>query len=92
MRKPKSEQHRANLSIDKKGKPTWNIGIPRTSEEKERISNSKAKKWKILFSDGHEEIVSNMNKYCRENDISQPSLHKTSTNSSWYKGLKAVRL
>lgn len=38
---------RANISAAKKGKPTWNKGIPRTEEEKAKMKQGHAKREKV---------------------------------------------
>lgn len=41
--KPKSEEHKAKIALANAGKPTWNKGVPRTEETKQKIRETKLK-------------------------------------------------
>jgi len=45
-------------------------GISRSQTTKDRISESKSKKWLLIKPDGTKEIITNMHQYCAKNNLS----------------------
>lgn len=80
---PKSEEHKKKIS-------DAHIGITHTEESKKKIALGASKKWIITFPDGHEEIITNMNRFCKENGLSQGNLYKVVVGTkNQHKGYKA---
>lgn len=47
-----------------------NKGKSNTIEHNEKISKAFSKKWKLTYSDGHVEIITNLKKFCEKNQYS----------------------
>lgn len=60
------------LSMILRGRPSPNKGTPRTEEQKNKIS----KKWLVTKPDGTEELVINLNEYCKKNGIIANNMRK----------------
>ena len=54
-------------------------GINHSSEHKEAIAAGHRKEWIITFPDGHKEIVLDLQRFCKYNNISVGNLHGTVT-------------
>jgi hypothetical protein len=54
------------------------------------IEYSKSKSYKILFPDGHEEIIFNLNKFCKESQLNQGSMNRTFKKGYFHKGYKIL--
>jgi hypothetical protein len=55
------------------------------------IEYSQSKNYKILFPDGHEEIIFNLCKFCRENNLQQRNMINTLQNNYFHKGFKILK-
>jgi hypothetical protein len=53
---------------------------------------SNAKKYKLLFPDGHKEIIFNLNRFCKENNMHQSTLYKTFLYNRSYQGYMIVEI
>lgn len=55
IRKPRSEEHKRNLSLSHLGKPSWNKGLKMSEETRRRISASKSGERHPMFGKHHSE-------------------------------------
>lgn len=63
-----SDQSKLSMSLSRKGKSK-----PRSKEHEEKLSHN-AKYYEITFPNGRVEIVKNLNRFSRENDLSATAL------------------
>jgi hypothetical protein len=66
-----SEETKQKISQSLKGVVPWNLGIPNTKKQKEKISNTLSKNWLITFPDRKECQIKNLTKFCKENNLFQ---------------------
>ena len=71
--KPFSEEHKKKLSEVKK-----NVYIPWNKGKKTNSQNA-SKKYKIKFNNGNEIIISNLSKWCKENNYCVSQIYKKGT-------------
>ena len=71
--KPLSEEHKKKLSEVKK-----NVYIPWNKGKKTNSQNA-SKKYKIKFNNGNEIIISNLSKWCKENNYCVSQIYKKGT-------------
>lgn len=83
---PKTEAHKAAISASHKGKT-------HTPETCEKLSSAChfTKKWIITFPDGHEETITNLNKFCNDHGFSQGNMCKTLDGKRTHKGFRVRR-
>ena len=55
------------LSDANKGKNNPRFGTKHTPETRQKMSDANAKDWIITYPNGKEELITNLNKFCREN-------------------------
>lgn len=88
--KTHTEEARTAMSLAKKGKPQVSDGFAgrtHSDESKQQIGDSCAKMWKITKPDGTVEIVKNLRKYCRDNNLTAPRMIDVANGgSSHHKG------
>jgi group I intron endonuclease len=74
----------------------WQLGLTRSpcsNGTKEKIAEANSKKYIVIFPDGHEEIVFNLSKFCREHNLNQGHLSSVATGKrNSHKGFKAILL
>ena len=90
-----SKEAKEKMSISRKGKPSHRKGKKVSQEQKAKLSKTlqkhhyRSKKWIIIYPDGSECEILSLNKFCKENDLNQGNLHKTSTGKQkHHKGFK----
>jgi len=54
------------------------------------VEYSYSKEYKILFPDDHKEIIFNLCKFCRENNLNQGGMNRTFTKGNKHKGFKIL--
>jgi predicted GIY-YIG superfamily endonuclease len=81
-RKPRSEESKQKLSKTLKGHNTSEL-------TKEKISKANSKTYKIISPEGKEIIITNLKRFCEENDLNRAHI-VTRKNGS--KGWKAIKL
>jgi hypothetical protein len=64
----------SSFYIDVSGKNNPMYGIPHTPETKKKIGDGLARKYIITYPDGKEELITNLNKFCRENGLHKGNL------------------
>jgi hypothetical protein len=70
-----------------------NLGRPQTDFQKQKATEANQKKWLIIKPDGTEEIIINLNKYCRENNLSNSNMITVASGrQKQHKGYKVFRL
>ena len=81
------------------GNGGWNKGIPMSDETKKKLSESKrgtirnTKKFQITKPDGTTEIIENLSKYCRENNLHNGNMCNVSKGKlNHYKGYRVISL
>ena len=87
--KTHSEETRNKISESLKGKTSWNKGIPMSEESinKQRASRQKystksgSYQWKINI-DGEDHIITNLKKYCSDNDLNYTKLRAVATKTA----------
>ena len=73
--KKHSDETKKKMSEKATGRPAPNKGVPMSAISKKKLSESKmgivrnTKKWLLTHPDGTEEIIENMSKYCKENNL-----------------------
>ena len=78
-----TEETKKIMSYKAKIRPNIWIGRSHSEESKKKMSESHinntnaAKTWFVTHPDGHEEKITNMQKFCREHGLSSSNLHKT---------------
>lgn len=63
-----SDEYKQNMSIICKG-------IKKTQEHKNKISESKSRNWLITTPDGIKVTISNLEKYCKENNLRSSKMY-----------------
>ena len=91
MKNPTKET-REKMSRAKLGKPSWNKGISPKKESIEKQRNKISKNWKIITPSGDDLIITNLNRYCKSNNIPFSSLQKIAGTGKTYKGFLIERL
>tara|TARA_Y100000034_G_scaffold137029_1_gene218856 strand:+ start:8933 stop:9685 length:753 start_codon:yes stop_codon:yes gene_type:complete len=91
--KKHSEETRKKISKATIGRIPYNKGIPMSEETKKKLSESKkgtirnTKKWLITHPDGKQELIENMSKYCKENNLSAGNMSSVASGKlNHYKG------
>ena len=84
-----TEEWRRKISESSKGREPPNKGIPMPEE----IILKHCKRWLIIFSDGHEEEIVNLEKFCREHNLIACKLALVARGKrKQHKGFKAIFL
>ncbi|MDP3763697.1 MAG: GIY-YIG nuclease family protein [bacterium] len=99
-KKPFTEQHRKNLSLSKKGIcfseeqkkaiSESQKGRKVSQQTKNKMSESGSENWRIVKPDSSIEIIKNLKKYCRENNLN--SSHMSSVANGKRKQHKGYRV
>ena len=101
-----TKEAKKNMSMSHKGNKNSFYGKQHTEETKKKLSefrtglkqseeqvNKKSGKWKIIRPDGTEEIILNLRKYCRNNNLLLNCMHKISKgNQNHHKNYKCYKL
>ena len=74
--KKHTEQTKNKISKTLKGIIPWNVGIPNSKEQKEKISNKLSKEWLITYPNGIQIKVKNLDKFCKENGLFKSNMYK----------------
>jgi hypothetical protein len=101
--KPLSEETKAKLSKANTGKKHTkesiektrqaNLGRPQTDFQKQRAREANQKKWLVITPEGKEEIIINLRKYCRENNLDQGNMTNVAHGKlRQYKGYKVFKI
>ena len=89
----RNEEAKKNMSIAQSGERNPWYGKHWSEEErKERSENSPKKKAYEIEKDGIVEIVTGMNKFCKEHDLVVRSMHRACTNGYRHRGYSIKRL
>jgi len=67
--KKQSEETKKKISEANKGRPAWNKGKKHTQAQIDKSAAGHAKDYIITYPDGHEEKITNLAKWCRENNL-----------------------
>ena len=90
---PLSEERKKKISISEMGERNHRYGKSWSEHEcKERSINSPKKKTYEIEKDGIVEIVSGMNKFCKDHDLVARSMHRACTNGYRHRGYSIKRL
>jgi hypothetical protein len=73
-----SKETKLKQSLANKGKIPHNKGIPNTEQQKFKISNKLSKLWEIVYPDGTIQLIKNMDKFCKENNLFKSNMYKVS--------------
>lgn len=93
MGKPVSEETRKKISQANIGEKNPHFGKPRPQEVKDKISNAKAKPYKIIKPNGTTEIVKNLKKFCEEYGLSDIRMHAIARGQQKYhKGYRVEKI
>lgn len=77
---PKTKEHKRKLSESHKG-------VRHSEETKKKLSDHFSKEWDITFPDGHQEIIMNLRKFCKENNLNYGNAqHVASGRKKTHKG------
>jgi len=74
--KKHTKKTKIKISESMKGIIPWNIGIPNTKQQKEKISNTLSKEWLITYPNGEQIKIKNMDKFCKENGLFKSNMYK----------------
>ena len=84
--KKQSEEHRRNNSEAQKGL----VRGKQSQSHKDKIAAALAKEYIITYPDGHEEKITNLRKWCKENNLHQGALTRVAQGKlKQHKGYKA---
>jgi hypothetical protein len=76
--KKASPETKLKQSLAKKGKTTWNKGIPNSETQKQKIKDKLSKEWLITYPDGQTIKIKNLTNFCNENNLFQSNMIKVS--------------
>jgi hypothetical protein len=64
-----SEQSKEKISRGHKGRPNGRLGKHLSEETKRKIGNAHTKSYLIIDTHGNERIITNLSKFCQENNL-----------------------
>jgi hypothetical protein len=73
-----TQETKNKISSSMKGIIPWNLGIPNSEDQRQKISNTLSKTWIITYPNGKTSIVKNLTKFCKENNLFQSNMIKVS--------------
>lgn len=74
--KKHTKQTKNKISESMKGIVPWNVGIPNSHEQKQKISNTLSKEWLITYPNGTQIKIKNLDKFCKENGLFKSNMYK----------------
>ncbi len=95
--KEHTQKTKSQISENRKGKGLWkgtdrippNTGKTQSDYQKSIVTQIMSKDWKIITPTGETFIVTNLNKWAKENGLDQANLARKGNGSS--KGFRAIR-
>lgn len=70
-----------------------NLGRPQTDYQKQRAEEANSKKYLVITPDGKEEVIVNLSKYSRENELNGKAMNALASGTrKYYCGYKVIRL
>lgn len=75
-RKKIGDANRGRKLTDEHIAKTRRIGIPQTDYQKQRVRESRQKTYELTNPEGHIFTITNLSKFCRENNLDQGNMHK----------------
>ena len=76
LEKKIGDANRGRKLTDEHIAKTRRIGIPQTDYQKQRVRESRQKTYELTNPEGHIFTITNLSKFCRENNLDQGNMHK----------------